>query len=210
LTVDAMDELKSLLQKSGISMESRAAEQLTLYLALLTKWNSRVNLTARSDWTTIGPLFREGIWASGFLPASRCALLDIGSGAGFPAIILRILAPGVRLEMIESRAKRAAFLETAASELGLEGTLVHSARLDEHLGKSARTWDYITWKGLRIKSSELLQLRDHSHGQTQFWMFHGRELAVEDAEAMGLLMKRVRSEKCPGRENWTLSMYIPR
>ncbi len=208
--MDAMDELKGLLQKSGISMESRAAEQLTLYLALLTKWNSRVNLTAGTDWKTIGPLFQEGIWASGFLPASRCALLDIGSGAGFPAIILRILVPGVRLEMIESRAKRAAFLETAASELVLEGTRVHFSRLDECLGKSAHNWDYITWKGLRLKSSELLQLRAHAHTQTQFWMFHGRELAVEDAEAMGRLMKPVRSEKCPGRENWKLSMYIPR
>lgn len=208
--MDAMDELKGLFQKSGISMESRAAEQLTLYLALLTKWNSRVNLTARTGWKAIGPLFQEGIWASGFLPASRCALLDIGSGAGFPAIILRILVPGVQLEMIESQAKKAVFLETAASELGLEGTRVHFSRLDEYLGKSDHNWDYITWKGLRLKCSELLQLRAHAHTQTQFWMFHGRELAVEDAEAMERLMKRVRSEKCPGRENWTLSMYIPR
>jgi 16S rRNA (guanine(527)-N(7))-methyltransferase RsmG len=180
------------------------------YLALLQKWSRRVNLTAGTDWQRIGPFFLEGIWASRFYSREAESLLDIGSGAGFPAIPIRILVPDIRLDMVESRTRKAAFLETVVSELRLKGASVHHKRLDEHLRESHCTWDCVAWKGLKLGSRDLACLRAHAHQGTQFWMFHGKELAVENPEEMVRDFALLRTEKCVGRKEWWLSIYTPR
>jgi 16S rRNA (guanine(527)-N(7))-methyltransferase RsmG len=198
------------MREYGLDTESGAARRLLDYLALLTKWNARIDLTAGTDWARIGPFFRESLWASGFYPIWADSMLDIGSGAGFPAIPMRILIPRIRLDMIESRAKRAAFLETTVGELGLEGASVHCRRLEEHLRRRSSVWDCIAWKGLRLSGKDLAGLRERAHAETQFWMFHGKRLAIEKPEFMARDFSMIRSEKCIGRKEWRLSIYTVR
>ncbi len=200
-------ELRSLLEESGLEPESEPVLQMTRYMDLLRKWNARVNLTASTDWSALAPLFHEAIWASKFYPGEGNSLLDIGSGAGFPAIPIRILLPRIRLELVESRSKKAVFLQTVVSELGLSGTTVHNKRLDDLLRNSRAVWDCISWKGVKLNRVELMLLRQHAHARTQFWMFHGRELAVEEPEQMVRGFQLLRSEQCVGRKNWNLSIY---
>ncbi len=69
---EAADELKKLLGESGIALNSEIAKQLQTYLALLEKWNSRINLTSATEWNVVGPLFQEGIWASKMYPEDTC------------------------------------------------------------------------------------------------------------------------------------------
>ncbi len=195
------------MKESGLEPESKPALQIMHYLALLKKWNARVNLTAGTDWSALGPLFQEAVWASQFYPIEADSLLDIGSGAGFPAVPIRILVPRIHLEMVESRGKKAVFLETVVRELGLSGTAIHHRRLDDYLRDSKRIWDCISWKGLKLSRHDLLRLREHAHVGTQFWMFHGRKLAVENPEMIARDFELVRSGKCIGRENWRLSIY---
>jgi len=206
------DGLKGLLRESGIELESASALQLLSYFDLLKKWNARINLTAATEWPKIRPLFQEGIWASQHYPTEAVSHLDIGSGAGFPAVLIRILVPRIRLEMVESRAKKSAFLETVVHALGMDGTRVYSGRLDSLLShcEGSTVWDCITWKGLKLNARDLLQLRMHAHARTQFWMFHGSELAVEKPEAIGSDLKLLRTEKFPARKGWNLSIYLPR
>jgi 16S rRNA (guanine(527)-N(7))-methyltransferase RsmG len=203
---------RQLIDEFGMAPDSKSAHQLLRYLALLEKWNARINLTAGTEWHAIEAFFREGILVSRIYPPSAVSHLDIGTGAGFPAVILRILIPRIQLEMVESRGKKSAFLETAVHDLGFGGTKVYSKRLDIFLQDcaSCKIWDCITWKGLKLSSSDLLQLRKHTHSETQFWMFHGKEPAIEDPAIIQSHFTLLRSEKLWGKKEWTLSIYLPR
>ena len=209
--MESAEGLKRLLNESGVSVESDCARQMLQYLSLLEKWNSRINLTSARDWDALEALFREAVWASGMYPSAARTHLDIGSGAGFPAIILRILNPGIQLEMVESRGKKAAFLETLFHALNLNEARVYPERLGMFLSRSDRTrvWDCISWKGLRLNSHDLLQLRKHTQTHTQLWMFHGKYPAIEDPAAMKPVFKLIRREKFPAREESYLSIYLP-
>ncbi len=206
---DSAIRLRHLLRDSGINPESDIARRMIRYLTLLEKWNPRINLTASIEWSGIGPLFQEAVWASGFYPDTAKSHLDIGSGAGFPAIPLRLLLPQIKLEMVESRLKRSVFLETVSSSLGLEGTRIHNMRLDEYLRscRHDKTWDCISWKGLKLGNADLEALRKHKNAQTQFWMFHGSEPAVEGKEFFEGQFELIRREKFPGGRTWFLSIY---
>lgn len=207
--MDSVDGLKQLLSKAGMAPDSESARKLLIYLELLTKWNARINLTASTEWRSLRPLFLEGMQASNSYPTRAGAHLDIGSGAGFPAIILRILVPRMKLELVESRGKKSSFLETVIHMLDLKNTHVHAERLETLLLECdpKRIWDCITWKGLKLKTDELLGLLQHSDDGTQFWMFHGREPAVEEPEALKRHFRLLGREKSGGEKDWMLSRY---
>jgi 16S rRNA (guanine(527)-N(7))-methyltransferase RsmG len=207
--VETAEALKRLLEISQIPLESEAARQLSGYLALLEKWNVRVNLTSSTEWRAVGPMFQEGIWAAKQYPAGVFSHLDIGSGAGFPALLLKILNPHTELEMIESRAKKGHFLETVVHQLGLRGVRVHAARLSDYLRNcdSATRWDCVSWKALKLNAEDLMQLHARGRQNTQFWMFHGRESAWEETQEVRQRFALVRKEKVPGMKEWYLSIY---
>jgi 16S rRNA (guanine527-N7)-methyltransferase len=208
---DSADKLRELIEECGIAPESEIGRQLLTYLSLLEKWNSKVNLTSTVAWSGVGPLFEEAIWASRFYPDWATSHLDIGSGAGFPAIPLRILKPQMKLEMVESRAKRSVFLDMLASLLGLAGIQVHNMRLHSFLQhcNDDLTWDCVSWKALKLQSDDLDRLRSHASQQTTFWMFHGKDLAVEEKEAFEKSFELIRREQFRSGKQWFLSIYRP-
>jgi 16S rRNA (guanine527-N7)-methyltransferase len=210
MMTESADRLQQLILESGVALESGIARQMLGYLFLLEKWNPTVNLTSTTDWSGIGPLFQEAIWASSFYPDDAASHLDIGSGAGFPAFPLRILNPQVQMEMVESRTRRSVFLETVAAALGMHDTRIHNMRLDTFLQRSdcSKTWDCVSWKALKPGKDDLRMLREHAHPRTQFWMFHGAELAVEEPAIFGTSFKLIRSERFQGKK-WFLSIYRP-
>ncbi len=204
--------LKTLIQESGLGANPDISARLQAYLVLLVKWNSRINLTSSTKWDVLGPLFQEGIWASKFYPKNAANHLDIGSGAGFPAILLKILNPDIRLDLVESRAKKAVFLETAASALELNGVRVHAMRLQTFLRESDRskTWNCVSWKAVKLSSNDIRMLLAHAEAGTQFWMHHGREPAVEEPLIMEQSFRLFREERFSGRKLWGLSIYLPK
>jgi 16S rRNA (guanine527-N7)-methyltransferase len=209
---ESEEALKALIQESGIGLDSDTSRQLQTFLSLLKKWNSRMNLTSGTRWDVVGPLFQEGIWAANLYPKDAMRHLDIGSGAGFPAILLKILNARLRLDLVESRKKRAIFLETAAHALKLGGICVHAMRLQDFMQQTRpdETWDCISWKALKLSSGDLRMLLEHVGAATQLWMFHGNELAVEDSAVLDRHFRLLRTEKFPGRKLWALSIYLRR
>jgi 16S rRNA (guanine(527)-N(7))-methyltransferase RsmG len=206
----AKNGLKRLLLEFAIKPGSEPGMKLQTYLSLLEKWNPRVNLTSNTSWSALEPLFREGLWAATRYPVDFRTHLDIGSGAGFPAIILRVLNPEMELEMVESRGKKGAFLETIAWELGLTGTSVHVTRLKDLLascGPAKNPWDCVSWKAVRLANDDLLRLRDHVNANARFWMFHGKEAAVEDAGTLVDNFILVDKLPVPGQKESFLSIY---
>lgn len=206
------EALRALIQEFGIASDSDFSRQLQTYIALLKKWNSGMNLTSGTGWDVLGPLFREGLWAANLYPEDAMRHLDIGSGAGFPAVLLKILRPRIQLDLVESREKRGIFLETAANILKLSQTRVHAMRLQAFLQQSSRneSWDCISWKALKLGDDDLRMLREHASGTTQLWMFHGSELAVEDPAIIDRYFRLLRSERLSGRKLWALSIYLRR
>ncbi len=207
--MESVDGLKQIMGEAGMAPGSEKARKLLIYLELLQKWNARINLTASTEWRSLRPLFLEGIRASKIYPPEANTHLDIGSGAGFPAIILRILVPRIQLELVEGRGKRSFFLETVLHTLHMDNSFVHVERLEMLLQgcDPGRIWDCITWKGLKLNARDLTGLLRHANDHTQFWMFHGRELAVEEPEHFGKFFRLLRREQLDEGKYWMLSIY---
>jgi 16S rRNA (guanine527-N7)-methyltransferase len=129
-------KLISLLGESGQpALDPETANRFEAYLHLLTRWNSRTNLTAIRDQEGIlRHHFLESIAAARALPAGITSLLDFGSGAGFPGVPIALCRPEIAVTLAESQGKKAAFLREAARVLGF-GANVHAARAEE-LGKT--------------------------------------------------------------------------
>jgi len=123
--------------------------RLEAYIALLTRWNARINLVAPA---TIDTAWMRHIADSAQLfalaPASASTWIDLGSGAGLPGLPVAALAaeklPGLRLTLVESDTRKAAFLTTAAREMGLDVTV--EARRIEAL--PARPYDVVSARAL--------------------------------------------------------------
>ncbi|HSW40173.1 MAG TPA: 16S rRNA (guanine(527)-N(7))-methyltransferase RsmG, partial [Acidobacteriota bacterium] len=204
------DEIKKLLDGLDLPRNLQKEEQLAAYRNFLEKWNVRINLTASTDWSALKPLFHESLWASKKYPEKTIKHLDIGSGAGFPAIILKIMHPALEIDLVESRGKKAAFLETIIYELGLSTARVHCIRLEEYLGEKAnKQWDCVSWKAIKLNDNHILQLKRQVHRDAQLWMFHGRELAVESPEFLLSFFQPLWSEIISGTKESRITVYRP-
>jgi len=105
----------------GMRLDERAVAQLEEYLALILKWNARINLTAsRTAEEILRRHFAESVFAAHQIPQKVKTLLDFGSGAGFPGIPIAICRPEIGVTLAESQKKKAAFLHEAVRTLGLK------------------------------------------------------------------------------------------
>lgn len=208
--MESEDAVKKIIERCGLPFDREIAEKLQKYVFLLKKWNSRINLTASSEWSAIEPLLLEGVWVSQIYPAHLKTHLDLGSGAGFPAIPLKILVPHIQMEMIDSRLKRVSFLETVVSQLGLSDCSVYHGRISDYVDKTDKIWDCVSWKGLRINTGDFYKINKCTHLKTQFWIFHGRELAAEEPDIIEKSLKLLRREEFPYKSGWKVSIFRPR
>ena len=117
----------------GIALSSEQANAFFAYLAELGKWNRKINLTAITEErdAVIKHLLDSLSYLKVFTPAPGLRLLDMGSGAGFPAIPLKIAAPGISITMVEAVKKKASFLRHIVRMLSLTGVEVLDKRMEE-------------------------------------------------------------------------------
>lgn len=126
------------------------AASLFPYLELLRKWNKRTNLTAvREPEEIVTRHFGESLFAARHLfPAGNLTpvetVADVGSGAGFPGIPIRLWAPALQVTLIESHHKKATFLREAIRALELTGIEVQAGRAE----RIARTFSVVTFRAV--------------------------------------------------------------
>ncbi len=115
-------------------------EQLRLYLDLLLRWNARTNLTAvRDPEQIVTRHFGESLFTARFILGEQrgssgtpaASLADVGSGAGFPGIPVKLWAPHVHLTLIESQNRKATFLREAIRALKLDEAQVFGGRAEQ-------------------------------------------------------------------------------
>ena len=115
----------------GVELSAPAAEKCAVYAARLVEWNQKMNLTAITD--PEGMLIKhylDSLTAVPCLPAGAKTLIDVGTGAGFPGVVLGLCCPWLKITLLDSLQKRLTFLEELCRELELPVTLVH-ARAEE-------------------------------------------------------------------------------
>ncbi len=118
----------------GIELSAKQRAQFQTYLDELLEWNQKFNLTAIRDVEGIEiKHFLDSLSVVQALPkgGKPKAMIDIGTGAGFPGIPLKILYPEAKLTLVESIKKKAGFCEQLAEKLALSDVIVSTARAEE-------------------------------------------------------------------------------
>jgi 16S rRNA (guanine527-N7)-methyltransferase len=151
-------EIKSFLADGleilELSLENQAAalQRLTLYFHELKKWNSRVNLVGRTlgDEQILENHFLDSLTLLPLLPAENQAqetVLDVGTGAGFPGLVLKTVCRAFPVVLLEPRRNRYFFLKHIIRTLGLQGVEVLDVRLGEKTGAkhlAGRQFSFVT------------------------------------------------------------------
>ena len=128
------EEFYAHLADLGFPLTDRQKEQYERYFELLVEWNEKINLTAITDkdevylkhfYDSIAPILQ------GLIENQPIRLLDIGAGAGFPSLPMKILFPELDVTIIDSLNKRINFLHLLAEELGLSGVHFYHGRAED-------------------------------------------------------------------------------
>jgi len=131
-----MEILITGVKKMGLPLSRRQLEQFGIYYQELVNWNRRVNLTSVTDFEgvqvkhfldslTVMPLLEKGKGYKSF------RVIDIGAGAGFPGLPLKIMLPEVDLVLLEATAKKTVFLQHIVRKLELEGVEIVTGRAED-------------------------------------------------------------------------------
>ena len=138
------DILKSGSAELGVPLNEEQINQLKEYSRLLTEWNEKINLTAICD--------EEGIAVKHFLDSMSAIttgyigknVIDVGTGAGFPGLVLKIAKPEISLTLLDSLNKRITFLKEVSSALNLDGIeFVHARAEDRARGALRAKFDTV-------------------------------------------------------------------
>lgn len=127
-------EFYQLLNQQGIELTDRQKDQFERYFELLVEWNEKINLTAITEknevylkhfYDSIAPVLQ------GLIDNQELKLLDIGAGAGFPSLPMKIICPQLDVTIIDSLNKRINFLKLLAEELGLDKVHFYHGRAED-------------------------------------------------------------------------------
>ena len=139
-------EFNKLLKSIDIEITTAQYNQFYRYYELLVEWNEKINLTAITDL--------EGVFIKHFYDSLSLVktttfynqtLLDVGSGAGFPSIPLKIIYPDLKITIIDALNKRIKFLEILTNELNVDVELIHG-RVEEYQRKHC--FDIVTGRAV--------------------------------------------------------------
>lgn len=139
----------NLLAEQNLPLSDQQKKQFERYFELLVKWNEKINLTAITDkeevylkhfYDSIAPILQ------GLIPNETIKLLDIGAGAGFPSLPMKILYPQLDVTIIDSLNKRINFLQLLAQELDLDGVHFYHGRAEDFAQdkKFRAQYDFVT------------------------------------------------------------------
>lgn len=141
--------IKEIFRGNGLEITDHQEEQLQRYYELLIEWNKKINLTAITEYKEV--IYKHFL-DSAFIVKSELfqkkeisTVLDLGTGAGFPGIVLAVLCPWYRFTLVDSLMKRIDFLRIVKEELELDHITLHHGRAED-LGRQKEfrnQFDYV-------------------------------------------------------------------
>ena len=127
------ENIRIALERNGIPQAPGLAEKLHTYLTLLTDWNTRMDLTAVTDEEeTVDRHFIDSlaVLKSTMIPP-RARAIDVGTGAGFPGMVLAMACPELKVTLLDAQQKRLTFLEEVAKATGTANVTIIHVRAEE-------------------------------------------------------------------------------
>lgn len=125
-------QIREALAPYGINPTEDQTAKIREYVSILIRWNRSVSLTSITDPVEIvGRHFGESMFASELLPVENCRLADVGTGAGFPGLALKIACPSLHVALIESNKKKCAYLSEVVRALRFTDVEVRPERFEE-------------------------------------------------------------------------------
>jgi 16S rRNA (guanine(527)-N(7))-methyltransferase GidB len=139
------EEFIKILKEKDIVLNDKQIKQFELYYQTLIEWNEKMNLTAITEESDVYlKHFYDSLTPSFDFDFNDQTLCDIGAGAGFPSIPLKIVYPHLKVTIVDSLSKRITFLNHLIKVLGLEDVTAISARAEEHALKNREVYDIVT------------------------------------------------------------------
>jgi len=143
-----LNQFQKQLEEQGLSLSTKQLQQFNRYYELLVEWNEKMNLTAITEKQEVFlKHFFDSVTAAFYYDFSKpLSICDVGSGAGFPSIPLKICFPHLHITIVDSLKKRITFLEHLAKELELNNVAFYHDRA-EIFGKNKQfreSFDIVT------------------------------------------------------------------
>jgi len=183
-------QLQDKIKQTDIVVPQNFFSNIQKYKEHLFKWNKIHNLTGARDETTLDEFIFDALFPVSFLPPVT-SLLDIGTGAGFPGMILAFALPDTKITLVEPLTKRASFLQFIKADLNLQNVTIIKKRVEE---MESEIFELITSRAV-TETKLLLDLSKNLRDQNSMLLFYkGERVFDEVEETQGMEYKIIERE----------------
>lgn len=175
------------LEKLGITLDEEKLNKLERYYQLLAEANNRFNLTAITDKKDVYlKHFYDSILASLVFDSDNFSLCDMGTGAGFPGIVLKIVFPNIKLTLVDATKKKTEFLREVVDDLKLDNVNIYNDRIENFSYLHEKEFDVVTARAV-AKLNILLELASRMIKTNGYFIAMKGSLDAEIEEAINAL-----------------------
>ncbi|DAB30844.1 MAG TPA: 16S rRNA (guanine(527)-N(7))-methyltransferase RsmG [Sulfurimonas sp. UBA12504] len=171
-------DLKTTIQNDNLTLPDDFFKNVQRYKEHLFKWNKIHNLTGAKDQKTMDEFIYDAVFPVSFLP-KVASLMDIGTGAGFPGMILAFALPQTQVTLVEPLAKRASFLQFIKADLKLKNVTVVKKRVED---MQPQIFDLITSRAV-TDTKMLLKLSQNFRDANSQLLFYKGEKVFDEVDA---------------------------
>ena len=185
-------QLEGGMDNLGFEIMPENINKLLIYKDLLLKWNKSINLTSIKNKEIVTHHFLDCLAVIPFIKSS--SLLDVGTGAGLPGIVIAIIKPDIKVSLIDKVGKKIAFIKRVLAELDIKNVQTHHSRVE--LMASEEKYDGIISRAFS-NMGDFVQITKHLLKKQGVWY--------------GMKSKKILNDEMKGIDNsWTLeSLDVP-
>ena len=179
-------QLEGGMDNLGFEIMPENIDKLLIYKDLLLKWNKSINLTSIKNKEIVTHHFLDCLAVIPFIKSS--SLLDVGTGAGLPGIVIAIIKPDIKVSLIDKVGKKIAFIKRVLAELDIKNVQTHHSRVE--LMTSEEKYDGIISRAFS-NMGDFVQITKHLLKKQGVWY--------------GMKSKKILNDEMKGIDNpWTL------